>query len=170
MAVYMIQAGENGPVKIGKAERPALRLREIQRLNHAKLRIIRLFEGGRAEERRLHQIFAAFRMHGEWFELTSLMLRGNFGLTPISKNIRNDAHRSERPGSKAIVFGPDKQARLPGLSRTATPQPLRSGPYIRTKKHKKFVRLYCQERAKPYSLEQPSLPLPSNWTPEKEAA
>jgi hypothetical protein len=46
----MIRAGDNGPVKIGTSNQPFERLIALQTAHYEKLRIIRLFEGGEAEE------------------------------------------------------------------------------------------------------------------------
>lgn len=67
MAIYMIRAGEDGPVKIGCADDPEGRLIYLQGGNHLELSIIRLMPGGIAVERQLHQTFADQRIRGEWF-------------------------------------------------------------------------------------------------------
>lgn len=83
MPVYLIQAGETGPVKIGWAKRPEARLRELQTGNGERLRILRLFEGSRIDEARLHAAFAARRLYGEWFDFSPEMLDGNSCLHAI---------------------------------------------------------------------------------------
>jgi hypothetical protein len=72
--VYMIQVGEHGPVKIGWTDDVERRLSGLQTANHERLRVIRLFEGGPAEERMLHKQFASQRLEGEWFTFTKEML------------------------------------------------------------------------------------------------
>lgn len=67
MAVYFIQAGEDGPVKIGTAEDVAARLSELQTGSPAPLQLLGYVSGGRADEQMLHRRFAALRMRGEWF-------------------------------------------------------------------------------------------------------
>lgn len=74
MAVYFIQAGEAGPVKIGTADDPTTRLRELQCGNHAVLTIIRTTEGGRSHEAGAHKAFAKQRIRGEWFHFSPDML------------------------------------------------------------------------------------------------
>lgn len=71
--VYVI-AG-NGLVKIGSVK-PSLaplgsllaRLRSIQAMSPTPLALLRLYTGGPAYERELHQRFADKRAHGEWFD------------------------------------------------------------------------------------------------------
>ena len=58
MPVYMIRAGEHGPVKIGHSFDPQFRLGQLQISHWETLRIIRLFEGAEIEEAALHQKFA----------------------------------------------------------------------------------------------------------------
>lgn len=72
--VYFIRAGDDGPVKIGIAFDPYQRLDELQTANPFPLRIIGAFEGGRAEELRLHALFAADRLEREWFKPTQAIL------------------------------------------------------------------------------------------------
>lgn len=76
MAVYMIRAGENGPVKIGRSADRNLRdrMHVIQSGNHVRLSVIRVFEGGAGVERALHSLFSDGRMHGEWFKFDPAML------------------------------------------------------------------------------------------------
>ncbi|HEY6254511.1 MAG TPA: GIY-YIG nuclease family protein [Xanthobacteraceae bacterium] len=75
MPVYMIQAGgEHGPVKIGVTDDVEKRLIGMQTGNHQRLVVLRLFEGGAAEERLLHERFADHRLDGEWFSFSKQML------------------------------------------------------------------------------------------------
>ena len=83
MAVYMIQAGDDGPVKIGSAKNPESRLSEFQTGHHVHLRIIRLFEGGLKEEMGLHKKFARARIRSEWFDPDPDILSGDTGLIEI---------------------------------------------------------------------------------------
>ena len=78
MAVYMLQSVNGGPIKIGCSTAPRQRLSDLRRANRDQegLRIIRLLEGGRAEEAALHERFSAFGIPGrrEWFHPTPEML------------------------------------------------------------------------------------------------
>lgn len=87
MPVYMVRAGENGPVKIGFTRNDmAERLAALQANNHERLTILRTFAGGRMEELRLHRRFAQHHIHGEWFAFTEDMLGdldpGEFACSP----------------------------------------------------------------------------------------
>lgn len=74
MPVYMIRAGENGPVKIGHSQFPDIRLGQLQISHWERLSIIRLFEGGETEEAVLHARFADLHIRGEWHSFSRLML------------------------------------------------------------------------------------------------
>ena len=84
MPVYMIQAGEDGPVKIGYADDPVKRLSELQVAHYRTLRIIRILEGTRETEATLHDRFLDLRMRGEWFSFSSAML-GNVGTIDVPR-------------------------------------------------------------------------------------
>ena len=72
--IYFMRAGDNGPVKIGSARDPAIRLRYFRTGNPEPLSIVRVIEGGRKEERALHQAFRHLRIQGEWFRFDESML------------------------------------------------------------------------------------------------
>lgn len=83
MAVYFIQAGENGPVKIGYATDVAHRCRDLQTGHYEALRIIRVIETANSTaERWLHRHFDAERLRGEWFRFDVAMLT----IEPLTKN------------------------------------------------------------------------------------
>jgi hypothetical protein len=67
--VYFIASPE-GLVKIGFAKDFQDRLRRLICGCPVPLTPLAIFSGGRAEEREYHTRFAAWRRHGEWFELT----------------------------------------------------------------------------------------------------
>lgn len=69
--VYFIQKGY-GSVKIGVAEDPERRLRELQTGNHGRLHLIAKLPcpsraAAFALERQMHERFASDRLQGEWF-------------------------------------------------------------------------------------------------------
>lgn len=76
MAVYFIQAGDAGPVKIGMAVSPANRLRDLQIAHYEDLTLRRLFEGHAAEEALLHVHFAHLHIRGEWYRPDPAILTG----------------------------------------------------------------------------------------------
>jgi hypothetical protein len=65
--IYFVQADRVGLIKIGFAEDPESRLRELQVGSPVRLRLLRAEEGGREREAALHRRFAHARSHGEWF-------------------------------------------------------------------------------------------------------
>ena len=66
--VYFIQAGDAGPIKIGHSTSVRSRLISMQSGSPVRLRLLLTLPGGQQLERFLHQAFAQFRKHGEWFE------------------------------------------------------------------------------------------------------
>lgn len=65
--VYCIGEKAGGPVKIGHAVDPQLRLVQLQTGNHAELQILGCIKGGRAVEGSVHAKFSALRIREEWF-------------------------------------------------------------------------------------------------------
>jgi hypothetical protein len=65
--VYFIQAGHDGPIKIGFAVDPAERLAMLQTGNHVELFLAAAMPGGIDLEQELHARFAEGRIRGEWF-------------------------------------------------------------------------------------------------------
>lgn len=84
MPVYMIRAGEHGPVKIGYSDDILRRITKMQADNHEPLRVIRALEGGQELEARLHLHFGEVRRSGEWFEFREEMLTVYFGVPDAS--------------------------------------------------------------------------------------
>jgi hypothetical protein len=74
MPVYFIRSGETGPVKIGWADEVEKRRRQLQTSHYEPLCVIRVIEGARSLERWLHERFAGWRLHGEWFQFHADML------------------------------------------------------------------------------------------------
>ena len=67
MKVYFIQAGENGPVKIGKAKNVERRLSNLQIGNHVQLKVILVFACDSQKEanhieRKFHKVLKKWRM------------------------------------------------------------------------------------------------------------
>lgn len=75
MWLYMIQAGDQGPVKIGHADDPELRLRNLQTAHYEPLRLLVIYPGGSQLEAMLHEQFAKDRIRGEWFHPTDELER-----------------------------------------------------------------------------------------------
>lgn len=68
--MYAIQAGEDGPIKIGLAAKPWERLATLQTANPVRLHGRAAWRGSPAEEKALHEMFATDRLEGEWFRPT----------------------------------------------------------------------------------------------------
>jgi predicted GIY-YIG superfamily endonuclease len=73
--VYVIQAGDNGPCKIGVTANPERRLAQLQTGNPAKLVLVTFFICttwlvAKTLEASVHVALAPFRMIGEWFRVT----------------------------------------------------------------------------------------------------
>lgn len=65
---YLIQAGEQGDVKIGSTRLdPRERLKALQTGSSEPLRLVKVL-AGRDLERQLHARYAPFRTRGEWFD------------------------------------------------------------------------------------------------------
>lgn len=73
--IYFIQAGDNGPIKIGRSDFAGARLETMQIGNHEELRLLCCFRDTHLLETRLHRRFSATRIRGEWFKPTPDLLR-----------------------------------------------------------------------------------------------
>jgi hypothetical protein len=80
--IYIVQVGQNGPVKIGRTKNPMSRIKDLQVMHFEQLRIIRLFWGESLEEHHLHSLFLPYRIRGEWYNYHPIMM-GDVGLVPI---------------------------------------------------------------------------------------
>lgn len=91
MAVYFIQEDEDGPIKIGVAVDVDKRLAMLQIGNSRQLRLLAIRDGGRALEIELHKRLGDFRIRGEWFEPSELVMGEVFW--------SRDGKRPQRPPS-----------------------------------------------------------------------
>jgi hypothetical protein len=73
--VYLVQAVDGGPIKIGHSGHLMRRLGELQRSSPVKLRVIFHVTGGEGLERYLHEAFAGCRLHGKWFSPETELLQ-----------------------------------------------------------------------------------------------
>jgi hypothetical protein len=65
--VYFVQVEHDGPIKIGTTNRLDERIKSLQTASPYKLRLLAKYEGSHAQERRLHVLYAEYRIRGEWF-------------------------------------------------------------------------------------------------------
>lgn len=65
--IYFLQGVNGGPIKIGRADNPIQRRTEMQVGSPVILVLRRAVVGHPDDEKRIHEIFAKYRMHGEWF-------------------------------------------------------------------------------------------------------
>jgi hypothetical protein len=67
MKVYFIQAGSNGPIKIGCSRDPENRCKDLSECSPYCLKIVAEIDGTHKEEKNIHNQFRQCRMKGEWF-------------------------------------------------------------------------------------------------------
>lgn len=70
--VYLIEAGDDGPIKIGWTISTESRLRMLQEGSAAKLRLIASTEGHRSDERQLQDLLRDHWIRGDWFRRSAL--------------------------------------------------------------------------------------------------
>lgn len=71
---FMRRADGVGPIKIGCSRWPKERLSALTIWSPEPLEIVATVEGTFSDEKRLHNQFAAHRLHGEWFEAAGPVL------------------------------------------------------------------------------------------------
>lgn len=107
--IYFAQHEGGGPIKIGFTRSGVrLRLAALQTGNPEPLRVLAVVDGTARQERALHDMFAASRRNGEWFEPTEGLLA--FIRSPQS--IPEDPGPRHRPSEhrKCFVYVTDAQA------------------------------------------------------------
>lgn len=67
--IYAIQCGENGPIKLGRAEDPYKRMKHLQTSNPFNLSMLACEEtlDDEEAEKQLHIQLRMYRIRGEWF-------------------------------------------------------------------------------------------------------
>lgn len=74
--IYFIQAGVDGPIKIGVTNNVSARLATHQIGNHEELQVLcAIPSSGPGHERALHKSFARHHIRGEWFHPSPEILR-----------------------------------------------------------------------------------------------
>lgn len=74
--LYVVQEGQDGPVKIGIAANAFWRLNELQVGNHRQLHLRAVFVGGDKRqvyelEQRVHAFLMEYSIGGEWFDYSA---------------------------------------------------------------------------------------------------
>jgi len=73
--IYLIRAGETGPFcKIGKADDPVARMRDLQCGNPEVLVLVKVWPGDILEEFALRRAFSEYHYRGEWLHYCDAML------------------------------------------------------------------------------------------------
>lgn len=136
--IYFIGA-LGGPIKIGYGYDPQARLGELQVGNHQQLHLLATASGGRAEEMKLHQRFAAHRLRGEWFAPAPELLQFVWKLANGRRRQTANAPAVAEAGPIRLVAPPrfirlDEVKQRTGLSRTSIytdptfPESVKIGP------------------------------------------
>lgn len=122
MAVYLIRCGDSGMVKIGFADDPERRCRELQTAHWEPLSLIRVIEGDIGAETWMHGRFSEFRVRGEWFRLTEEMLTIKIEKPEPEPPPRLALSDEDRAFISEIAgrMGPEKVAALAAWARLVT--------------------------------------------------
>ena len=72
--VYFIQAGANGPIKIGASAVPQIHLDRLQQGNHEELKIVAEIPGEQNLEKKVRDDLKAFERGRKWFDATDEVL------------------------------------------------------------------------------------------------
>lgn len=66
--IYFLEAGKDGPIKIGFAKDVRKRVKDMQSGNHLPLNVILEIPGDYLNEGQFHDLFARHNIRGEWFQ------------------------------------------------------------------------------------------------------
>jgi len=105
--IYFIQQGKTGPIKIGYTKNNDIskRIASMQTASSEKLVLLGYTEGDREKEALLQRFFHAYRLHGEWFEPSPMVL--NYVLSLILGTSFSDIQERYDmvPGFNDIIKG-----------------------------------------------------------------
>lgn len=88
--IYFIQAGSDGPIKVGKAVDPEKRLRMLQTGATETLRLLAVVPGDYEREAKIHRDLKPYRQRGEWFASTPEVLTYLSSLRDIEYEIHGE--------------------------------------------------------------------------------
>lgn len=124
--IYFVQAGVNGPVKIGYAKDVAARVTALSTAHYEELRILAVVTGNRYDEKAFHDKLENARMRGEWFEwsadVSEAVMMAKEGKTPRrarKERTRRQRDEQKRPYTRTLsvaVEGSDILLALKGVS------------------------------------------------------
>lgn len=75
MAIYIMQAGTHGPIKIGASKNVAKRVAAQQNFHYEEIRLLATGVGCHRAEQLIHKHFAEDRIRGEWFRPSAAIIR-----------------------------------------------------------------------------------------------
>ncbi len=65
--IYFIQAGDDGPIKIGQSDNPEERMAQLQTANASELKLLWVYSGDDWSESDIHNQLTDHLIRGEWF-------------------------------------------------------------------------------------------------------
>jgi hypothetical protein len=95
--IYFIATEARDLIKIGSADDPWTRYLTLRSISPVPLVLVAMMDGGKPEERELHERFRLLRHHGEWFKADAELL--NFiasAAVPWEAPLTNGARRYVR--------------------------------------------------------------------------
>ncbi len=95
--VYFVLARRTNLVKIGVSDDPRSRLSALQTGSPIKLEIVAEMPGDERYERVLHESFAEYRIHGEWFRFVGRLESFVAALPKLPSNQRTPSPRRSEP-------------------------------------------------------------------------
>lgn len=115
MPVYMIRAGDDGPVKIGVSGNIKKRVATLQGAHPRQLTLLRVVDGTFSTEKQFHSRFSHVRLAGEWFAFDPDMLTCDPQTLPL-KVRRKQPYQARPP--RPILPGVDHTAKIERMARS----------------------------------------------------
>ena len=106
--VYIVQAGTDGPIKIGISDNVKQRLSGIQTDNHERVSLLAYRDGGRKEEYALHCALRRHHIHREWFRwnaVTQWVVEHFAAGRPVAEIVRDLEAAAELQKEVACLLG-----------------------------------------------------------------
>lgn len=108
--VYFIQAGTDGPIKIGRSTDPQVRLANLQTANHERLVLLGVLDltvlgnphAARLLEANLHRMLAADAIAGEWFRPSRHVRQTVYALLFAGHVANTDPSKLGKPSARAL--------------------------------------------------------------------